>query len=297
MTTAALTSTATRTVLAALDASPAARAVLDAAIGIATLMEAEVEALHVRQDDLETPTWLAEHRGVRLHVVTGPVGPALLDAIDAEAVVAAVFGARSTPGGRRPAGHTALHVLERATKPVVVVPPELASPPRTYRRLLLPLEGRPESSAPILECLCPLVSDDVELIVLHVFTEATMPRTLDRPQRDLALWSDEFMARYCPAGTRIELRTGPVGVAVAEMCAEADVDLVVLSWAQDISPGHAAVVHHLLDRGQVPVLLLPVADLGDPQADATVSRSGDTAAATGARAGGTGSPRTTLAPS
>ena len=108
------------------------------------------------------------------------------------------------------------------------------------------------------ESLRPLLVGEVEPVVLHVFTKATMPRVLDRPVRDMALWGDEFLARFCPEAVGIELRAGSVGSHVAEVGAEQHADLVVLSWSQDASPGHAAVVRDVLGHSTIPVLLLPV---------------------------------------
>jgi nucleotide-binding universal stress UspA family protein len=247
-----------RHVLAALDSSPAARAVVDVALRIGELTGAGVEAVHVSDGHPETPEWLAAHNEVPLHLLEAPIEGSLLRAVEDESVIAAVFGARSTPGGRRPTGRTAMHVLRHATKPVIVVPPDTAASSRPYRRLLLPLEGDLESSRPVLERLRPLIVGDVDLVVLHVFTSATVPRTLDRPARDLSMWGDEFVARFCPGATRIELRTGPVGTRVDEVAAEEAADLVVLSWSRDSSPGHAGVIRDVLGRSTVPVLLLPV---------------------------------------
>ena len=53
-----------RTVLAALDASAAARPVLEAAGGIARLMGATVAAVHVREDSVELPEWLSSRHDV-----------------------------------------------------------------------------------------------------------------------------------------------------------------------------------------------------------------------------------------
>jgi len=245
------------TVLAALDATAAARPVLDVGLRVGELMGATVEAVHVTDGSTETPAWLAEQTRTRLRVLSGPVEPSLLAAVEDESVIAAVFGARSTPAGRRPTGRTAMHVLQRASKPIVVVPPDIAAAQR-YRRLLVPLEGDIESSRPVLERLRPLIVGEVDLVVLHVFTSETVPRTLDRPARDLAIWGDEFVARFCPGAAKIELRTGPVGARVAEVTAEEDVDLVVLSWSRDTSSGHAAVIREVLGGSGVPVLLLPV---------------------------------------
>lgn len=248
-----------RTVLAAVDASAAARPVLETALGFAELTGASVEAVHVGDGATDTPASLAERAGVPLRLLQGPVDGALLDALAAPDVIAAVLGARGTPAGRRPAGHTALRILERAGKPIVVVPPDAVGPsPRPIQRLLLPLEGTQRSARPIEECLCRLFEREVELVVLHVFTEATMPRALDRPGRDLELLGDEFLARYCPGAARIELRAGTVGTEVAALSGGGDADLIVLSWSQDISEGHAAVIRDVLSHATVPVVLLPI---------------------------------------
>jgi nucleotide-binding universal stress UspA family protein len=247
-----------RTVLAALDDSPTARVVLEVAEAFAQLTDAPVEAVHVRDGGAETPEWLASHHHLTLRALPGPVPSTLLAAVEDDAVVAGVFGARGMPGGRRPAGHTAMHVLQRATKPIVVVPPDVElGARRPMARLLVPLEGDLASSEPVLATLGPLITQPVELVVLHVFTPATVPRVLDHPARDLDLWGEEFVARHCPAAGRIELRTGAVGAAVAQVAIEETADLIVLSWSRDSSPGHAAVIQEVLGSARAPVLLLP----------------------------------------
>jgi hypothetical protein len=110
-----------------------------------------------------------------------------------------------------------------------------------------------------MDCLCPLIVTKVELVVLHVFTPETVPRVLDHPRRDLELLGDEFLTRHCPYASRVEWRTGPVGARVTEAYDEHDADLVVLSWSQDSSAGHAEVVRDVLTASTIPVLLLPVA--------------------------------------
>jgi nucleotide-binding universal stress UspA family protein len=249
-----------KTVLAALDTSAAARPVIETALGIAALTGARVDAVHVSDGSEVTPEWLADQNEVVLRVLRGPVEASLVRALDDDEVIAGVFGARRTPSGRRPVGRTAMHVLERTTKPVVVVPPDVVAANRPpVRRLLVPLEGTTETSQPVLDRLYPLVVAEAEVVVLHVFTSDTLPPVLDRPVRDLSLWGEEFAARFCPVAARVELRTGPVGARVAEMCAEEQIDLVVLSWSQDASAGHAAVIREVLGASTVPVMLLPVA--------------------------------------
>ena len=248
-------------VLAALDTTAAARPVLETAVRIGQLTGADVEALHVQRnasESFETPEWIAARMEVPFRLMEGPVEPALLDALGGPEVIAAVLGARSTRGGRRPVGNTARHILEHADKPIVIVPPDAVSP-GAFQRLLLPLEGTEASSQPVLERLWPLLVGEVELVVLHVFTSATLPTMLDRPHYDLEILGKEFLFRHFPHATHVELRAGPVAARVAEVSAEHGVDLVVLSWSQDSTAGRASVVQEVLGTSALPVLLLPVA--------------------------------------
>lgn len=247
-------------IIAALDTSAAAQPVLETALGIGQLSGCDVAAIHVARNGLEsihTLESLAARREVPFRLLEGPVESALLAALGIPEVLAAVIGARATPGGRRPVGHTARHVLERTDKLVVIVPPE-AMVPSSFQRILVPLEGTDTSSQPVLELLWPLLVADVELVVLHVFTDETRPAMLDHPVRDLDLLGREFLARHCPKATAIELRPGPVATRVAEVSREQGSDLIVLSWSQDSSAGRAHVIQEVLGASSVPVLLLPV---------------------------------------
>ena len=251
------------TILAALDTTAAARPVLETAVGIGQLTGASVSAVHVHDGSVETPEALVARAGLRLRTLTGPVPAALLGAVADPEVIAAVVGARAMPGGRRPVGRTAGRVMQHAGKPVVVVPPEAVRwPARPFRRLLVPLEGTAPSSLAVAELLLPLLRADVELVVVHVFTADTLPRALDRPARDLQILGDEFLARHLPGAAHIEFRTGPVGAGIAEVCAEEDADLIVLSWHLDASGGRAPVVREVLSRSPIPVLLLPAVGSG-----------------------------------
>jgi nucleotide-binding universal stress UspA family protein len=253
-------------VLAALDSSDGARVVLDAASRFGQLTGAGVEAVSVRSEVVGpavAPESLAATGGVPFRLLEGPVASSLLGALGAPEVIAAVIGARARPGGRRPVGQTAHEILASARKPVVVVPLEV-SVPGAFSRLLIPLEGTESSSVAVLERLCPLLVTAVELVVLHAFTEATVPAMLDRPAYDLDTLGKEFLDRNCPYSTRVEFCAGPVAKRVAE--ASREHDLVVLSWSQDSSPGRARTVREVLDASAVPVLLLPAEpfDAGAP---------------------------------
>ena len=254
-----------RIVIAALDETAAARPVLETALRMGELTGAAVEAVHVSEGPQVTPEWLAERSEVPFHVLKGQVVQALLTAIEEPQVIAAVLGARAPTGGRRPVGRTTMRVLQSAGKPVVVVPPEVVAP-SALKRLLIPLEGTEASSRAMLEGLSPLLGSKVELVVLHVFTEDTFPPMLNHGGYDLETLGEEFITRHIAKlrslhVTHIELRTGHVGTKVTEVTGGQVVDLVVLSWSQDSSAGHALVVHDVLGTSVVPVLIIPIENL------------------------------------
>lgn len=253
-----------RTIIAALDTTAAARPVLETALRIGEQAGMDVEAVHVVDGPAVTPEFLARKAGVRLRRLDGPAGKALLEAIGSPEVVAGVVGARGTAGGRRPLGSTAMQVIESADKPVTVVPPEALSP-RRLRRLLVPLEGTEASSRAASEGLSTLFGSEVELIVLHVFTEITLPRMLDHPREDMDLLGREFAKSHLPHAVSVELRPGPVAARVIEVSDEMKVDLVALSWSQVSLGGRAKVVQEVLGSSTLPVLILP---LESPGADA-----------------------------
>ena len=246
-------------VLATLGTGPTAQSVLEAALRIGELTNSDVEAVHVRSADDQSVRLRAEHAHVPLHLLSGPLAPALLTAVDAPGVAAAVMGTKPAGARQRLLGTTVRHVIERSTKPIVLVPPEFVDRD-PFRRIVIPLEGTEASTRPVLERLLPLLAADVELIVIHVFTESTTPAMLDRPGRDLEILGKEFLTRHLPdQEASIELRhDGPVGKQIAEACVEHGADLIVLSWSQDSAAGRARVIRQILGGVNLPILLLPL---------------------------------------
>lgn len=201
-----------------------------------------------------TARCLGETTGRRWDIVRATSADTLLASLDRAEVVALVLGAGPSAGADQ-LDARARAVAERANKPVVLVPPGVAAP-SAIRSVLLPLEGTPGSSRPVLEVLCPLLPSTVRLQVLHVFTPATVPRMLDRPVRDLEMLARQFMARHCPPAHEVELHGGSVATRVVEIAATGRVDLVVLSWSQVSSGDRARTVRSVLAASPVPVVLL-----------------------------------------
>jgi len=248
-----------RKVIAALDTSMAARPVLLSTLALGRMLDAEVEALHVREDSDRTPRGAAAAEQVPLRIAHGPVGAALVEAAEAEDVLALVVGARGSPlRHRAPLGSTALAAATSVTKPVLVVPPE-ARRPAELQRVLVPLEGRGRHVPRRIIELAQ--ATELDLVVLHVMQEESLPPFTDQPQHEQPARVEEFLRRYCPWGidsVRLEVRLGRPDELVPLVAEQEDVDVIVLGWAQDLAPDRAPIVRAVLGRAHVPVLLVPV---------------------------------------
>src|SRR5215216_2045055 len=168
-------------ILAALDNSLAGMPVLATAHALGDLLDAQVEAVHVRIGEDRTARNTAAASGFALRTLRGAVVDCLVEAGETDEVLAVVLGARGTPGGHRPLGATAASVATALLKPVVIVPPD-ARPPVAFRRILVPLEGsRSTSLAP--RSLFELAGDaKVDVVALHVLEEDSIPLFTDQPQ-------------------------------------------------------------------------------------------------------------------
>jgi len=247
-------------VLAAIDNSAAARPVLVTAAAVARLLGARATALHAREDGMATARAAAEAAGVELETIPAPAPAGLAAAGRRPEVVALVLGARGTPTGPRPAGHTALTLATSLEKPLVVVPPA-GRPPERIGRILVPLDGTRASAAAIRETLDIARRRDVEVVLLHVHDERTLPAFEEQPHHELEAWSAEFAARSYEGdggAVQVEVRIGVPGRRVTETADDLGVDLIALGWARVLAPGRGAVVREALASSPVPVLLLPV---------------------------------------
>ena len=253
-----------RIVVAALNHTPAVHGVLTAARGMAAMIGADVEGLHVREGKREARMAREATQAVGVHLSerTGPVAETILDVLREPGVVGAVMGTRALRGGPRPTGSIARRVIAGMSKPVTFVPPEAyrlsAKAPKC---LLVPLDGGDAASASFLEFEQRLRSDpEREVTVLLTFeSNGEMPRMLDHPTRDLPAWGRSFVRSHCPGQNRsFEARWGDPGSAVIEVAEETKSDLIVLSFKGTFGWGHGWVVREVLARSDVPVLLLPL---------------------------------------
>jgi len=247
-------------VVAALDNSSAAGPVLATATSLAKLFGATVDAVHVHEDGGRIAHGVAKAGGYEVRTLAPPLVRALIGAGMEEDVLALVLGARRTPSGARPVGGTALEVIRSMPKPVAIVPPDAPAPGR-LRCVLVPLEGTVSSSIAPQSVIRLARAAGLDVVVLHVIDEGTLPAFTDQPQHDYPAWRQEFLARWCPfgvSGLRVDTRVGIREEEILRAAEANEADIVALGWSQELAAGRAPVIRTALERGRVPLLLIPV---------------------------------------
>lgn len=248
-----------RRVLAAIDASPCARTVIQTALSVADFFEASVVALHVREKGPDLALEAAHAAGVELLQTTGSPIEGIIAAAQDPRVVAVVLGARGVHDGPHPAGHAALEVITRVNKPVVVVAPDCSTRAR-IARVLIPLEGTDESSQAIADTIALARRRDIEILVLHVHAPETVPAFEDQPHHAVPAWEGEFVARFVSdphVHVDVIQLVGVAADRIVAVAGDMKADLIALGWNQKLAPGHAQVVRAALSHSTIPVLLVP----------------------------------------
>ncbi|MEO6418899.1 MAG: universal stress protein [Polyangiaceae bacterium] len=249
-----------RKIIAAIDTSAAAGLVLATARAVAEMYDVVVEALHIG-DALEhgKARAMAQAAGIELRVAEGTPSEALIAAAEPDDVAAMVLGSRALPDARRPIGRTAVELITALKKTVIVVPPTAARRTK-LSRVLIALDGTREYAESLEGVIQLAQGRHVSLILVHVHEYRSAPRFNDQPQHETPAWAEEFLARYAPASPHdVEFHVG-VGspcnyiLRIAEL---RDVHLIALSCVQLLAPGHSVVARELLERSEVPLLIVP----------------------------------------
>jgi nucleotide-binding universal stress UspA family protein len=215
--------------------------------------------VHVRENDGNTAAGAAVAAGVPLRTLEPPILDSLVGAAKQSDVRAVVVGTRSSPAGPTPAGHVALALIGTLHKPVIVVPPQ-APIAYSLERILVPLDATEQTAAALKETIELAGDAAAEIVVLHALQGASLPLFSDQPQHEPEAWRQEFLARYSaqPERVRLETRVGVPAELVPAVAKETEADLIALAWSQNMAPGRARVVRAVLERSDVPVLLVPL---------------------------------------
>jgi nucleotide-binding universal stress UspA family protein len=246
-------------IIAAIDNSAAARPVLASALALAGVLGASVEAIHVNDDGGGTAQASAESFGVPFRTAAGNPFDILVEMSARDDVVAVAVGARGRPGGARPAGHLALALADSIDKPVLVVPPD-AQPSGSVQRVVLAMEGTPAKARSAKRTVEVAAGAGLELIVVHVDDENSIPLFSDQVQHETEAYAREFLARYCHGApeARLELRIGIPADEIMAAVDKATPDILAIGWPHSSEPGRGGVARQILDRSHTPVLLVAV---------------------------------------
>lgn len=243
-------------VIAAVDDSAAAAAVLAMARAVGEALAAAVDAVNVGGGG-GTAAAAAARAEVPFRTLTGEPLPTLVALGDEDDVVSFVVGQRSRVGSGT-TGHTALGIADAVVQPVVVVPPDAAVPDR-IRRVLVAMEGTPARARQLRRALSLASSAAaLEVVVVHVDDEGSLPMFSDHAGYDTEAYAAEFLARYAPGVpvTRLELRVGPPVEKILHACDTECPDLLAMGWPHHGRPGGGRIARQVLERATTPVLLV-----------------------------------------
>ena len=259
------------TLLIAVSDARADRELVAAARSLAKAAGWDARALHVREPGVPEPG-SAEFEGLEFTSIDGDPVAAITSLAAGEAVDALAFGLRCSAG---PAcapgmGHIAEALLDGAVAPVLLVRPGMR-PLTALRRIIVPLEGSPSTSAAMTAADDALCARGREIVMLHVATGETptetgslpAPRIVDQEHYEWSAWQEEFTMRFsqCPEGGRhrVAVRVGDPAGIIAEEAQTGEAELIVLSWGGSFDTGHGAVVKELLGTAPCPLLIVPAA--------------------------------------
>jgi len=247
-------------VIAAVDNSDVSEPVVVMARAVADALGASVEVLHVVEDEDE-----AERRPVlpgdpAVRVLSGDPVDRLSTVAAEEDVVALVVGARSRPGGPRPAGHVAMGLAGLTDKPVVLVPPG-SHPSGQLLTAVVAMEGTPGKARALQRTVALSARAGLEIVVVHVHDEDSIPSFSDQVQHEAEAYATEFFSRHVISAPRmrLELRVGIPADEVLAAVESAGAELVAVGWPQTEDPGRGAVAREILARSPVAVLLVALA--------------------------------------
>jgi nucleotide-binding universal stress UspA family protein len=251
------------TVIAAIDNSMAARPVLAMASALAEIFGAEVRAMYISDEEGLTERTSAETLGIEYCRCPGDPLEEICRAAEAADVVGVVVGAR----GKRATGHVghlARQIADAVVKPVIVVPPE-AEPATHLHNVVIAMEGNPHKARGLKSAVEVAAGADLDITVVHVDDETSIPSFSDQVAHDAEAYADEFLERYLHGAksAHLEMRIGVPAYEIIDLTCTTAVDLLAIGWPQSASADRGVVGHAVLDRSHVPVLLIALDEDGD----------------------------------
>lgn len=168
------------------------------------------------------------------------------------------------------AGHVTRAIIERASAPVLLLPPRYREV-LPWRRMLAPVSGEPEvdEALPLAVTISNLLN--LELHVVHVMGDVSRERGLatsahyadaahhEFPQQFTELMRQplaHFTAEECRCIRHAALARGDVGAELRSQIEQQKIDVILIGWHGRFMAGHADVVKLLLRKVHCPMLLM-----------------------------------------
>ncbi len=239
--------------LALLDDSPTMFSVLRTASSLATVIDATVDAIHVRPPGDDSPD---VHVGDDVRVLVGDPDQVLRRELEADDVIAAVLASRSTRA--KPIGHLARSLVATSPVPLIVLPPDHRGLVTTHPQLLVPLDGVMATTTAISPIVRALTDAGAHVRVVHFYDSAALPPFVATSE-ELGVLAEEFGRRHLPEhAERCVVRVGDPAHHIIEEAIEQPADAIVVAWSQDLGPGRAEVIRRLLGESPVPLIVAPI---------------------------------------
>jgi nucleotide-binding universal stress UspA family protein len=268
------------TIVVPLDGSEHALVALPVAKRLAEIEDATLHLVHVAHE-ISPPAEILERIGFTITELRGsvldtkagePASGIIQVTNELRAALIVMCTHTAIPAAKKTVGSTALAVLKGAPCPVVLVRPERGVMPWALRRILLPHDGTPVTSAAIRPAAELARRSAAELDVLHVAAPGrgasieggslTPPRYMDQPQHEWPAWVQEFIERLacvCPLESlkvRLSLAPGVPRDEVLRFAADHGSDLIVLAWRGEWEGEQAAIVKTVLRHAASPAMVI-----------------------------------------
>jgi nucleotide-binding universal stress UspA family protein len=242
-------------VIAAVDHATASQSVIGLAQAVSEALDASLEILFLLAEvDEAEPS--SEVGGPPTRTHRGDPVEGLASAAEEADVVVMVVGAHSASAHLRPPGQ-AVALADRIDKPVLMVPAVAVVPDR-LRTVVVAMEGTPGKARVLQRSIAISTSAGLEIVVVHVDEEESIPSFSDQVQHETEAYAQEFFARHLIGAPkmRLELRVGDPATEVLSAVDAAQADLIVVGWPQDPTRGHIA--RRIVARSGVPVMMVPI---------------------------------------
>jgi len=120
------------------------------------------------------------------------------------------------------------------------------------------MKAEPTNAETLKSAVRLAVTAGLELVVVHVDDEDSIPLFSDAIAHETEGYAREFLLRYCPGAPNasLELRLGVPTDEILGVVEQVAPQLLAIGWPQRSGPGHGTVARDLLNRSPIPLLLL-----------------------------------------